>query len=424
MNRSHFIFEFIDGALDSTSEQELFNELAQHPELRSELRHYISIGDAVRADREAYMPPAAIEHSLMTGLGLAPIASVGGGASAATGLFARVAFLKSFPIVASFVLGALLAGGSVFVALSDDATPTSALGGRDTIYVTHPNASPSVASVLPQIVQSAPRPDAPVQASRARSSERVAAPSVPIDWTRTTESPVSKSPSRELTVAESNDDPLRAIASVEARPLAPTDASPLTADHDGADDLALRGSALRPSSIESMLASDPGKGFIEVRRGALMRPYVDNAAREETPKFSDELSGALFVRTDDVMSIGFEVGQGRYTQVLVLPDNYVYKGQDMSNVARIEQEPNVTWFGVGGRFELGELINGLWAQGTVGYGVNNGPMFNTRVGLSQEIATSVSLTGAIETSTLVYSFEGQNLLTGKYGLTVGLQYGW
>ena len=53
MNKSDMILEFIDGTLDSGSEQSLFDNLAAQPELRTELRQYVMIGDAVRSDREA-----------------------------------------------------------------------------------------------------------------------------------------------------------------------------------------------------------------------------------------------------------------------------------------------------------------------------------------------------------------------------------
>ncbi len=72
MNKSDLILEFIDGTLDAGREQRLFEQMAGHPELRAELRQYVMIGDAVRADREAYMPPADVERRLLGGLGVLP----------------------------------------------------------------------------------------------------------------------------------------------------------------------------------------------------------------------------------------------------------------------------------------------------------------------------------------------------------------
>src|SRR5688500_4205909 len=99
MRRSESIFEFIDGSLDSVQEQELFDEMARAPEMRAELRQYIAIGEAVRADREAYVPPADAERSLMAGLGLAPIA---GGAVVGYSWLSRFAGMRSYlPLAAS-----------------------------------------------------------------------------------------------------------------------------------------------------------------------------------------------------------------------------------------------------------------------------------------------------------------------------------
>ena len=130
MNQSDQMLEFIDGTLGVPQEQELFEQLAVHPELRTELRHYVQIGDAVRADREAFAPPADVERRLLGGLGLLPLggAAAGTAGAAAGGLFGT-SLLKGglLHLIGGFILGALLAGGGVWYALDRSGDPSDAV---------------------------------------------------------------------------------------------------------------------------------------------------------------------------------------------------------------------------------------------------------------------------------------------------------
>ncbi len=135
MIQSEQILEYIDGQLDTESEQELFDALSRQSELRSVLRQFISIGQAVHADREAYTPPADVERTLMAGLGIA--ASELGYASTTSTLLARLGAAmggKLWGIVDAFVLGSVLtaillyAGGG---ASTDGGRGSSAMNTAD-----------------------------------------------------------------------------------------------------------------------------------------------------------------------------------------------------------------------------------------------------------------------------------------------------
>ncbi|MDB5035639.1 MAG: hypothetical protein JWQ98_2880 [Chlorobi bacterium] len=118
MTQSEAILEYIDGTLGHDAEQHLFESMARQPDLRSTLRQFISIGQAVHADREAYAPPAYVEHALLSGLGIPPIASAVATGAAGAGLMARLGLSgwRIWGMVGSFILGALLAGGTVYMA--------------------------------------------------------------------------------------------------------------------------------------------------------------------------------------------------------------------------------------------------------------------------------------------------------------------
>ena len=119
MNKSDQLLEFIDGTLEGADEQTLFESLAAEPELRTELRDFVQIGQAVRADREAFAPPADVERRLLGGLGLLPIgaAASGAGGAAAGGLFSGLLGKGGIvPILLGTLLGGLIATGGFLLA--------------------------------------------------------------------------------------------------------------------------------------------------------------------------------------------------------------------------------------------------------------------------------------------------------------------
>lgn len=131
MTQTELILEYIDGGLDLDAEQGLFDAMARHPELRSALRQFIVIGDAVRADREAYTPPAHVERALMAGLDIgasyAPAATVAAGG---LGLLGRLSAFggRFLSVIAAFLLGALLAGGIML--MTDRGDEAGTIAGR------------------------------------------------------------------------------------------------------------------------------------------------------------------------------------------------------------------------------------------------------------------------------------------------------
>ena len=437
MNGSSTIFDFIDGSLDHIREQELFDDLARHPEMRSELRHYIAIGEAVRADREAYAPPSEVEHALMAGLGLAPIASVGGagvagsGSSAGTsgaGFFGRFASFRGLaPHVGSFVAGVLIATGGFFAAFSAiDVAPVTSV--RDTIFVREaPRAAGTTLAAAPTaelpraraaapIIDRAPsaaiertRRNAPARVDRALAAE-VAAP---------VESP---------SAIEQVDAPAfgGVIAPVAARLAERAAATPIALD-SGASSADVRGLDQNAETFASLMSMrDAGVGYGELRSNAWMQPFVDNNARHLDGGLDEEMVAGMFVRMGENFTAGLEVGQGRYPQVLVYPETYTDNGAPVGRrIERIEQEPTVAWLGLAGRWELGAISRKLpfWTQLTLGYGFDQGPMLNGRAGVDFNLSRTISLTGALETTSLVYFFNGQPLVSGKYGLSLGVQLG-
>jgi hypothetical protein len=442
MNGSTSIFDFIDGALDHAREQELFDELARNPELRAELRQHIAIGEAVRADREAYVPPSDVEHALMTGLGLSPIASIGTAGAAATagaagaGLLARLGTFKGFaPLVGSFVAGLMIATGGYFAAFTASETSAPiASGVRDTIFIREaPRASDAPTATAPRDLASAQTPvreaspivsaDRPRQAPSVRSErvvpvERIA----PVDRV-TTPSESVETPSA---IAEESRLTMGNLAEPVPMRLAERDAAPVIALDSAATTVAVRGLDQNAETFAALMKTrDRSQVFLE-GRALTLTPFVDNNAHIAESSFGEEFTVGFLARTGESFSFGPELGQARFPQVLVYPETYTSDGRPVGQIiAKIEQDPSVMWAGLSGRQELGSLgaRAPYWVQATLAYGFRQGPMLNTRAGINFDLSSRISLSGALETTSLVYFFNGQPLYTGKYGVSLGLQLG-
>lgn len=70
MDYLNHLYEFVDGTIDSSSEQQLFYELANNEELRTELKQQIAVTNAVRTDFRAFNPSAESTIRIFSELGM------------------------------------------------------------------------------------------------------------------------------------------------------------------------------------------------------------------------------------------------------------------------------------------------------------------------------------------------------------------
>lgn len=490
MNQSEMILEFIDGTLDGGREQRLFDEMARHPELRAELRQYVMIGDAVRADREAYSPPADVERRLLGGLGILPPVSAGGGAAGAAlgsaaggttasasagvaGLFGRLglARLKSalIPLVVGLVLGGAVGGGGVYLAFDDggesgptvrtaagkDGSPT--LTGSDRSANMAGNGSAAVPEESTERKSSAPvseasavklsanalsssrmkAPDANGQESNSKSggggsilssasslssSDRTAEGnmSVAADGSaphdRNKRDDVENTAVSETPFASRNT--FRAVGSGALRPSDPLvemgDLTPTAPE-------AHRSPAQLPEPTATDLT--PGAAVprftLEVRKGILSQPFADNNARQVSGDFlSEDLVVGGFYSPDENWYFGIEGGRERFTQSLF------YNRED---TLFVEQRPAVAWGGAVLGRKMSAFDIPFFVQGTMGASQYGGPIARGRVGLDVmellggRTPSAFSIPFSFEASSLVYTYNGQYLVTGNWGFSGGVR---
>lgn len=491
MNQSEMILEFIDGTLDGGREQRLFDEMARHPELRAELRQYVMIGDAVRADREAYSPPADVERRLLGGLGILPPVSAGGGGAGAAlgsaaggttasasasagvaGLFGRLglARLKSalIPLVVGLVLGGAVGGGGVYLAFDDggqsgptvrtaaagkDAGPTFA--GSDRSANIAGNGSTAVPGGSPELKSSAPvsSTSAVKSPANALSPDRVntvnthkrelngkGGGSISFSASSLSSSEKNKegnlsaaaegSASRDrnerdgvenTAVAETSSASRNTLRAVGSGALRPSDPLVEMGDLAPTAPEAQRSPAQLPEPTATDLTHGAAvpRFTLELRKGILSQPFADNNARQVSGDFlSEDLVVGGFYSPDENWYFGIEGGRERFTQSLF------YNRED---TLFVEQRPAVAWGGAVLGRKMSAFDIPFFVQGTMGASQYGGPIARGRVGLDVmellggRTPSAFSIPFSFEASSLVYTYNGQYLVTGNWGFSGGVR---
>jgi hypothetical protein len=430
------ILEYIDGTLDPEAEQTLFEAMVHQSELRASLRQFITIGDAVRADREAFVPPAFIEQSLMAGLGLstlgAEVAAGGAGAgtgAAAGGFLARmVAFKGIWSVVTAFVAGAIMAGGGVYVSLHDTARPI-VNPSTQAARVEQKQQLP-VQAQLPRRADAAPGLAAASQAPAETVSGRThARHSHSVDFRNSSQSLSGAAQGQDLQSID------RAADQVPSAP-AVTDtaaAQPRSSDIGAVAALSVplelppsmreapgtAGTELDEIPIESPTEEPPSMVMLEIRKQQAWSLQENRARIAQISLlqqlFTEDIAFGSYLRLDEHLSVGAEVGWDRFSQTLS-------RGQ----TGRIDQEPKFFWGGLALRYSGDRLFDALdihpFLQATGGL-TSVGPLLRTRLGTQWNLLGPLSWNLAGEASSMVYMTNGQRQLTGRFGVTLGMQLG-
>ena len=156
------------------------------------------------------------------------------------------------------------------------------------------------------------------------------------------------------------------------------------------------------------------QAFAELRgkAGASLNPT--NARNGGSPAaFMNNLAVGAYMMMGRSFAVGIEGGSEAYDQVLSF---------DSGDTDKVEQRPTYVWGGVAGRYYLG-TIPGIelqpFMQGTLGF-TSAGPLGRIRLGAGYDLGTA-ALNIGVEASTLVYSFNGRPLMSGRVGATVGAE---
>ena len=456
MTQSELILEYLDGSLDPAVEQELFEMLAGHPELRTTLRGYVQIGEAVRGDREAFTPPVATEAALMRrlGFGVAPSPGV----ARKGGWFAGLLRSRPFGLASAFIIGVLLTAGALRLVPGEasssaiatrllmtgndrdqaslmlsrqgaedlasallDTSGSSAVssigvvGGPETAAAASPRkASPSIANApdhrSPSVLRSASIPvarrfgggvvnrrngsrrGAEAISSSSSAANRPALASM--DDTASSTTP-RMSETLVMTVVP------RASSFMIESPTARRASSPSYRRLDG----------INLVEVDLSMASDRGGIVVELRRG-FAGDLVDVDARVPSASPLEESALGGYHHLSPSLAIGAEVGLERYAQRLPV---------SQGDTIAIEQRPLYLWGGGAMRYYPGEMIGLLpYLQGGIGFS-SAGPIVRGRLGLPREIACGLRMGIGLESSTLFYNAAGRGQISGRWGGFGGLE---
>ncbi len=475
MIQNEQILEYIDGLLDPDAEQTLFDAMARQPELRSALRQFIAIGDAVRSDREAYTPPSDVERALMNDLGLRNLAPYGG-APAVSGAISRLSSFggRFWGMMLSFLLGALLAGSTVAYVMNDpsgtrimaerdapsaagDAAPGASSGGAASQGNPAGGRAPGAVAQagggmadIPSRTDGAagvngngaggtdPAAPSSTQGNGGGSAGQRLRSSRTASGTYRSEgalgggpdnrrqggggslgasgpATVPPPPSLADTPSDASGSGLGALPDVT--PVRPRTASrSVEMPRENAMEDAPPRAPQEPVQLlqEPDGAGDRTRSITLEARLNLGGAYTpNNALRSPSP--TDDLMGAILFHPANSFAVGLELGKESYDQTLYSVS---------ADTLQVEQRPSYLWFGATGRLYLGELpFNGIetFLQGTAAYSTG-GPVLRLRLGGRMPLAPAWDVTFGLETAGLIYTFQDRQSVSGRWGISGGVQW--
>jgi hypothetical protein len=182
-------------------------------------------------------------------------------------------------------------------------------------------------------------------------------------------------------------------------------------------------SGATPLDALELLERAPSTVSIEARKLVMSSSFTVNRARTLPSTLTDFAAAGVLLRASDQIAYGLEVGHERYPQTLPVRDTSIFQ---------IDQQPNVAWLGAALRYSPGTVESlGLspFVQGTFGLGFSHGAMLRGRAGVRLETDLGLSLVNnvganiGVEASALSYKYNGQYLLSGRYGASIGLEVG-
>jgi hypothetical protein len=115
-NSSELLHQMFDGELSPEMDEKLFSDLAQNPEMQTELNDMLKIRETISKDYEAFTPKEESKEAIFAALGFSKIAaevaatSVGAGAGVGAGFIAKAWLPISASIVASVVTALIVVG--------------------------------------------------------------------------------------------------------------------------------------------------------------------------------------------------------------------------------------------------------------------------------------------------------------------------
>jgi cell division protein FtsB len=439
---SELLHSFLDGELDSVSEQELFATLAESGELRGEMRDLLAMKNAVESDDEAFTPPAETTKALFASLGFAapiaisapadvppaeviPMPTPGVTAGAVSAGSKVVGFIGQawMPLVSATV-AAVSAGIVIGNIYQNDITELEAKNNsaqKQIALLKEARNNSFKTENLAAATQIAPElPQAKV-ASTATGSFKNGGITTNTKLLKeieyrdrqiailTKENAALKEDNELLVFAANTLPDVTEIAADEIAQVQ-TPAATLSVPQIPAPQII-------PMAQEVSKLIENSQLYI---RGISARSFPDPADENlKTAALMNNMAIGYMAPVTENLALGVEFGQETFGQ------KFTGKADD-GRTFQYEQSPNLIWAAFGGRYtflkaetNVGDIA--LFGQGMIG-GTTVGALGKAIAGVQYYPGSRMSVTLGAEATGLYYTYQSESYTTRKLGLTYGISY--
>ena len=361
---------FLDGELDGTHEEVLFEKLASQEGLRAEMQDSLAVRKAIQHDTEAFTPPAAATSAVFAALGFSmpPVSTAQ--AATAGGSAARRLWVS---------------GGSAVVAV------TAAL----LLYFLFPQP----AQQTTERVVTTPAGTLAIAEIPALSDLPVSAPAAKRTVTAV---PLQLNPAPLVLTDEAIDE-----VQLDMRPIA-------SIDEHGLEAPKTRYISGRQVYLRDVVPVPQG-WTVQLRNVALRANPAPMTISQSEPWFRNLNVGLMYALAEN-HAIGIEGGQEAF------PQNF--NGIEDGGAVRYEQNPLAYWATAVYQFNGDALLPHVhpFVQLQVGGAFRLGGLGRATAGLKFKPFDRIAIVLGAEGSLLVYKFQDTWFQTDKLGLTYGLAY--
>lgn len=393
------LYAFMDGELELSDEQRLFDSLAQTPELRTEMKDILSIRNAVH--RDVLFPSPAAETGILAAAGFAGAA--GTAATSATVAAAGTSgWLASFAPILYTLAGSVVGGVVVYMLMLGNPQRTSNWASTERSVTTGNVTAGAPISPEPAIAATVRvdtvfvRTNASARAMASRRSETTTPESVSNNVRPSTTEPestlnttIEPTPRHDMTS-------LPSLTSTQQTTLG-TDAAVPAAYLTAAATQQLPVS-LRLRSLASGIPSS------ETPPTDLQNALLPNAAFALTMPLGTE------------HRIGIEMGSESFRQS--------FNGMLADRPVEYYQVPVLFWMGANYQYSPTEfsILEGLrpFAEITAGMAFAQGPLARGSIGLQYQPSGPIRFSIGIDGAALMYQFQNRWFNSTKWGITYGI----
>lgn len=412
---SELLTQLLDGELDSNTEQLLYDNLAQNPELQSEMKDMLSIRESIRKDTEAFTPPAELSKQVFSNLGFVQ----------------PVPQSPYRPLFKYSVLALLLISFTTFVAFQSDMIfGNSSIESQAKNSLENNEISNSLAKT----------------SSQTTDNHSIVSNNIPVV------SSIETSTGKNL----SNKTALRRNSIIRANTLSDNnlDANGIFVTNEFSDDFVPNSNIIAQNSgttnrveilshntnsklvefpasnqyaafnnsfifARSISAFDIGSDRSNSKRSKTINLRGIYAVSQDENKLQtnvlNSFSASAFIQTGfaENLSLGVEFGREPYSQIFL-----------NSNAIDYNQQPTVMWLGVGARYDFNEinLFGTTPFSQIIAGGSELGPIGRVLIGTSKYLSNNIGFNIGIESSLMLYKNQNKYYTSDKIGITGGILY--